>query len=106
MAGKTITRADLAESVYRKVGLSRTESAELVEMVLDEMSEAVVRGEALKISSFATFQLRDKTERVGRNPKTGEEVPITPRRVISFKASNVLKNRIQTGHEIRKPLKS
>jgi integration host factor subunit alpha len=102
MAGKTITRADLAESVYRKVGLSRTESAELVEMVLQEMSDAVSRGETLKISSFATFQLRDKNERIGRNPKTGEEVPITPRRVISFKASNVLKNRIQVGHEIRK----
>jgi integration host factor subunit alpha len=101
MAGKTITRADLAESVYRTVGLSRTESAELVEMVLQEMSDAVARGETLKISSFATFQLRDKNERIGRNPKTGQEVPITPRRVISFKASNVLKNRIQTGHQIR-----
>jgi integration host factor subunit alpha len=101
MAGKTITRADLAESVYRKVGLSRTESAELVEMVLQEMSDAVARGETLKVSSFATFQLRDKNERIGRNPKTGQEVPITPRRVISFKASNVLKNRIQTGHQIR-----
>jgi integration host factor subunit alpha len=102
MAGKTITRADLAEAVYRKVGLSRTESAELVEMVLDEMVKSVERGEALKISSFATFQLRDKNERIGRNPKTGEEVPITPRRVISFKASNVLKHRIQTGHQMRK----
>jgi integration host factor subunit alpha len=102
MAGKTITRADLAESVYRKVGLSRTESAELVETVLQEMCDAVVRGETLKVSSFATFQLRDKNERVGRNPKTGEEVPITPRRVISFKASNILKNRIQNGHQIRK----
>jgi integration host factor subunit alpha len=105
MAGKTITRADLAETVYRKIGLSRTESAELVERVLDEMCDAVVRGEILKISSFATFHLRNKTERVGRNPKTGEEVAIKPRRVISFKASNVLKNRIQTGHEIRKPTK-
>ena len=101
MSGKTLTRADLAEAVYRKVGLSRTESAELVEMILEEMTDAVVRGETLKISSFATFQLRDKNERVGRNPKTGEEVPISPRRVISFKASNVLKKRVQTGHEIR-----
>jgi integration host factor subunit alpha len=102
MASKTLTRADLAEAVYRKVGLSRTDSADLVEMVLQEMSDAVARGEALKISSFATFQLRDKNERIGRNPKTGEEVPITPRRVISFKASNVLKNRVQVGHEIRR----
>ena len=101
MSGKTLTRADLAEAVYRKVGLSRTESADLVEAVLDEMTEAVVRGETLKISSFATFQLRDKNERVGRNPKTGEEVPISPRRVITFKASNVLKKRVQVGHEIR-----
>jgi integration host factor subunit alpha len=102
MADKTITRADLAEAVYRKVGLSRTESAELVEAVLEEMIKSVERGETLKVSSFATFQLRDKNERIGRNPKTGEEVPITPRRVISFKASNVLKQRIQTGHEMRK----
>jgi integration host factor subunit alpha len=106
MGARTITRADLAESVYRKVGLSRTESADLVEMVLDEMRDAIVRGESLKISSFATFLLRDKNERIGRNPKTGEEVPITPRRVISFKASNVLKARIQNGHEIRKGQRS
>jgi integration host factor subunit alpha len=102
MADKTITRADLAEAVYRKVGLSRTESSELVEAVLEEMIKSVERGETLKVSSFATFQLRDKNERIGRNPKTGKEVPITPRRVISFKASNVLKQRIQTGHEMRK----
>ena len=102
MAEKTITRADLAEAVYRKVGLSRTESAELVELILDEMAKAVIRGEALKISSFATFQVRSKNERIGRNPKTGEEVPISPRRVLTFKASNVLKQRIQLGHEIRK----
>ena len=102
MAEKTLTRADLAEAIYRKVGLSRTESAELVEMVLDEMANAVVRGEMLKISSFATFQVRSKNERVGRNPKTGEEVPISPRRVVTFKASNVLKQRIQVGHEMRR----
>ena len=102
MAEKTITRADLAEAVYRKVGLSRTESAELVELILEEMANAVIRGETLKISSFATFQVRSKNERIGRNPKTGEEVPISPRRVLTFKASNVLKQRIQLGHEIRK----
>ena len=106
MSGKTLTRADLAEAVYRKVGLSRTESAELVESVLEEICEAIVRGDLVKLSSFATFQVRDKNERVGRNPKTGEEVPILPRRVMTFKASNVLKNRIIKGHStVRGPLK-
>lgn len=98
MAEKTLTRADLAEAVYRKVGLSRTESAQLVEMVLDEICDAIVRGESVKLSSFATFQIRSKNERIGRNPKTGEEVPILPRRVLTFKASNVLKGRILRGH--------
>lgn len=98
MGGKTITRADLAEAVYRKVGLSRTESSQLVEMVLDEICSAIVRGETVKLSSFATFQVRSKNERIGRNPKTGEEVPISPRRVMTFKASNVLKQRILDAH--------
>ena len=99
MGGKTVTRADLAEAVYRKVGLSRTESAQLVEMVLDEICSAIVRGETVKLSSFATFHVRSKNERIGRNPKTGEEVPILPRRVMTFKASNVLKNRILKSHK-------
>lgn len=99
MAGKTITRADLAEAVYRRVGLSRTESASLVELVLEEMCQAVVDGDQLKLSSFGTFHIRNKNERIGRNPKTGEEVPITPRRVMTFKASNVLKDKVQNGHE-------
>ena len=99
MGGKTLTRADLAEAVYRKVGLSRTESAELVEAVLDEICEAIVRGETVKLSSFATFHVRDKNQRVGRNPKTGEEVPILPRRVMTFKASNVLKGRTLRAHQ-------
>ena len=99
MGGKTVTRADLAEAVYRKVGLSRTESAQLVEMVLDEICNAIVRGETVKLSSFATFHVRSKNERIGRNPKTGEEVPILPRRVMTFKASNVLKNRILKSHK-------
>ncbi len=99
MEGKTLTRADLAEAVYRKVGLSRTESAELVEAVLDEICEAIVRGETVKLSSFATFHVRSKNERIGRNPKTGEEVPILPRRVMTFKSSNVLKNRILRAHQ-------
>ena len=102
MGGKTITRADLAESVYRKVGLSRTESAQLVEMVLDEICDAVVRGETVKLSSFATFQVREKNEHIGRNPKTGEEVPILPRKVMTFKASNVLKSRILRAHKALK----
>ena len=101
MSGKTVTRADLAESVFRKVGLSRTESAALVEMVIEEICNAIVRGETVKLSSFATFQVRDKNERVGRNPKTGEEVPISPRRVMTFKASNVLKQRVLKTHRVR-----
>jgi integration host factor subunit alpha len=99
MGAKTLTRADLAESVYRKVGLSRTESAQLVEMVLDEICEAIVRGETVKLSSFATFHVREKNERIGRNPKTGQEVPILPRKVMTFKASNVLKQRILSAHQ-------
>ena len=102
MGGKTLTRADLAEAVYRKVGLSRTESAELVEAVLDEICEAIVRGETVKLSSSATFNVRYNNERIGRNPKTGEEVPILPRRVMTFKASNVLKSRILRSHQTNK----
>jgi integration host factor subunit alpha len=94
MAGATITRSDLSEAVYQEVGLSRNESADLVEAVLDEVSEALVAGDTVKISSFGSFSVRQKGERVGRNPKTGEEVPILPRRVLVFRASHVLKNRI------------
>lgn len=101
MSGKTITRADLAEAVFRKVGLSRTESAALVEMVIEEVCNAIVRGETVKLSSFATFQVREKNERIGRNPKTGEEVPILPRRVMTFKASNVLKQQVLKAHLAR-----
>ena len=94
MAGKTVTRADLCEAVYQSVGLSRTESADLVELVLDEICGSIVRGEPVKLSSFGSFVVRKKGERVGRNPKTGEEVPISPRRVMVFKPSNVLKQKI------------
>ena len=97
MAGKTVTRADLAESVFRKVGLSRTESAELVETVIDEICNAIVRGEMVKLSSFATFQVRAKNERIARNPKTGEEVPILPRRVLTFRPSHLMKDRVAAG---------
>lgn len=97
MSGSTLTRADLSEAVYREVGLSRNESADLVESVLSHMSDALVRGETVKISSFGTFSVRQKNERVGRNPKTGTEVPIPPRRVLVFRPSHVLKDRINEG---------
>ncbi|XUU59769.1 integration host factor subunit alpha [Erythrobacter sp. HA6-11] len=90
----TLTRADLAETINRKMGLSRAESLELVESILDKMAEALEGGENVKISGFGSFILRDKRERVGRNPKTGIEVPITPRRVMTFRASQLLKDRI------------
>jgi integration host factor subunit alpha len=96
MSEDTLTRAQLTEAVYEEVGLSRNESAELVESVLKEMSKALIRGEPVKISSFGSFTIRSKSERVGRNPKTGEEVPISPRRVIIFKPSHVLKSRINS----------
>jgi len=99
---KTLTRADLYEAVYQKVGLSRSESSELVESVLDEICDAAVRGEQIKLSSFGTFAIRSKTERIGRNPKTGQEVPITPRRVMVFKPSNILKKRVMDGNQGKK----
>lgn len=94
MTGKTVTRAQLAEAVYQEVGLSRSESADLVDSILDEISTSLLRDGAVKISSFGTFAVRGKGHRVGRNPKTGEEVPILPRRVLVFRASQVLKDRI------------
>ena len=94
MSNKTLTRADLIEAVYNEIGLSRVESSEIVEAVLDEVSTALVAGEEVKLSSFGTFSVRQKSGRIGRNAKTGEEVPITPRRVLSFRASHVMKDRI------------
>jgi len=94
MAEKTMTRADLTEAVYHEVGLSRSESAQLVESVLGEISESLIEGDTVKISSFGSFSIRDKAQRVGRNLKTGEAVPILPRRVLVFRASHVLKDRI------------
>ena len=93
----TLTRADLAESINRKLGLSRAESLDLVEAILAKMCDAMSDGENVKISGFGTFLLRDKKERVGRNPKTGAEVPITPRRVMTFRASQKLKERVMAG---------
>ena len=97
MAGTTATRSDLSEAVYREIGLSRNESAEMVETILDRIADALVRGENVKISSFGTFTVRDKGPRIGRNPKTGEEVPIAPRRVLVFRPSHILKERVNAG---------
>jgi integration host factor subunit alpha len=94
VAGETVTRAQLSEAVYQEVGLSRNESAALVETVLDEITDALTKGETVKISSFGSFNVRHKGERIGRNPKTGDEVPIEPRQVVVFRASHVLKNQI------------
>ncbi len=91
---QTLTRADLSDVVHREIGLSRADSATMVENVLDLMCAAMSGGENVKISGFGTFVLRDKGERVGRNPKTGIEVPIAPRRVLTFRASNMLRDRI------------
>jgi integration host factor subunit alpha len=99
MSGKTLTRADLAEAVFQKVGLPRNESAEIVELVLREIVASLERGDTVKLSSFG---FRDKGERVGRNPKTGQEVPITPRRVLVFRASNIMKQRINDALSRRK----
>ena len=94
MAGHTVTRAQLTEAVYQEVGLSRNESADLVESVIAEISGALERGEMVKISSFGSFAVRRKGQRIGRNPKTGQEVPISPRRVLVFRASHVLKDQV------------
>jgi integration host factor subunit alpha len=91
---RTVTRVNLAEAVYQQVGLSRKESAALVEMVLDEMTKHLIAGESVRLSSFGSFNVRHKGQRVGRNPKTGVEVPIKERRVLVFKSSNLLKSRI------------
>lgn len=90
----TLTRADLAERIHARIGLSRAEASRLVENILDRMSNALTTGENVKISGFGTFVLRDKNERVGRNPKTGDVVPITPRRVLTFRASQALRERV------------
>jgi integration host factor subunit alpha len=99
MSRKTTTRADLCEAVYRKVGLSRSESAALVELVFKEITDRLEDGETVKLSSFGSFVVRSKGPRLGRNPKTGKEVPITPRRVMVFKPSAVLKQRLGRADE-------
>ncbi len=99
MSEKTLTRMELSEAVFRAVGLSRNESADLVEAVLEHVSDSLVRGESVKISSFGTFSVRAKTARIGRNPKTGEEVPIEPRRVLTFRPSHIMKERVDAGNK-------
>ena len=102
MSGRTVTRAQLSEAIYQEVGLSRNESADLVESILDEVADHLISGETVKVSSFGSFYVREKGQRVGRNPKTGEEVPILPRRVLVFRPSHVLKDRIN--QTLSKPL--
>lgn len=94
MNDNTVTRAQLAEAVYQEVGLSRNDSAQLVDVILEEISQALIHDDMVKLSSFGSFQVRSKGERIGRNPKTGQEVPIKPRRVLVFRASHVLKDKI------------
>ena len=98
MIDRTVTRAHLSEAVYQEVGLSRNESSDLLETVLREISDTLTKGESVKISSFGSFSVRQKGQRIGRNPKTGQEVPILPRRVLVFRASNILKSRINSAH--------
>ena len=102
MGGKTLTRANLAEAVFQKVGLPRNESAEIVELLLREIVASLERGDTVKLSSFGSLGIRDKGQRIGRNPKTGQEVPITPRRVLVFRASNIMKQRINDALSRRK----
>ncbi len=99
MSEKTLTRMDLSEAVFREVGLSRNESANLVESVLQYVSDALADGDTVKISSFGTFSVREKSARVGRNPKTGDEVPIHPRRVLTFRPSHLMKDRVAAGNK-------
>jgi len=100
--GKAVTRRELYDAVYRKVGLSRTESSAFVELVLEEIKDSIARGETVKLSSFGTFTVRKKGQRMGRNPKTGVDVPISPRRVVVFKASAIMKQRINGGRPLQK----
>ncbi len=99
MSSKTVTRADLADSLIREVGLSRQDSSDLVDRVFELVSDELAKGKSVKLSSFGAFHVRDKNERIGRNPKTGVEVSIEPRRVIVFKSSQILKDRVDSGNK-------
>ena len=103
MSGKTLTRADLTEAVFNAVGLSRNDSSQMVEDILEEVCGALARGETVKLSSFGSFLVRQKGQRIGRNPKTGTEVPISPRRVMVFKPSAILKQRINANGAAGEP---
>ncbi len=94
MSEYTVTRADLIDAVYKEIGLSRTESAVIIESILSHITGALIKGETVKLSGFGTFDVRHKKSRMGRNPKTGREVPITSRRVLGFRPSNILKRRV------------
>ncbi len=99
MSDQTLTRTDLRDAVYQEVGLSRNESAQLVDRVIEHISDTLARGEQVKVSSFGTFSIREKGQRVGRNPKTGEEVPIRPRKVLAFRPSHLMKERVAAGNK-------
>jgi len=99
MSDTTVTRAHLSEAVYQEVGLSRNDSSKFVDVILEEVGKALIDGEMVKLSSFGSFQVRSKAQRIGRNPKTGEEVPISPRRVLVFRASHVLKEKVNRAHK-------
>ena len=100
--GKAVTRHELCDAVHRRVGLSRTASSAFVELVLEEIKDSIARGEPVKLWSFGTFKVRKKAQRMGRNPKTGVDVPISPRRVVVFKASAIMKQRINGGRPLQK----
>ena len=104
MVGRTLTRSQLSEAVYQEVGLSRNECSELLESVLSKISETLTKGESVKISTFGTFSVRSKNRRIGRNPKTGEELPISPRRVLVFRPSQGLKNRVSHQQVVKSPV--
>ena len=99
---KTTTRSTLSEAVFKNVGLSRNESSSLVDSVFTEILKSLISGKDVKISSFGTFVVRSKKERIGRNPKTGQEVPITARNVVTFRASNVFKSKVDSGNKLLK----
>ncbi len=97
MPGRTITRADIANAIHEKVRVPRVEAAQLLDQTISEIVSALERGESVRLSSFGAFEVRDKSQRVGRNPKTGQEVPIEERRVVTFRASDVLKQHVNNG---------
>ncbi len=99
MAGRTVTRAQLSEAVFQEVGLSHDESAQIVNSLLDEIASCLVAGGEVKISGFGSFRILHKGSRMGRNPKTREEIPIKPRRVVAFRSSHVLKDQVNSAHE-------